>query len=79
MTKSMNQTSFLFFRLNPPDTIEYNEFTLFKSQLSSVQIPTAFAARLTGLIKYFISHSASLPLKKIYTPSAQLIYLKGGA
>ena len=48
--------------MNLPNTIVYNEFTLFISQFSSVQIPTASAAHLTDLIKYFISSSTFLPL-----------------
>ena len=58
----LNESNLLFFlKLNFPDTIAYNEFTLFTSQFSSVQIPTASAARLTNLIKYFISIRISLP------------------
>ena len=49
--------------MNPPDTIVYNEFTLFISQFSSVQIPTGSADRLTDLIEYLKFPSTLLPLK----------------
>ena len=61
--------------MNLPDTIVYNEFTLFISQFSSVQIPTASAAHLTDLIKYFISPGNVFPQKKWDTSSSLLIYL----
>ena len=61
----LNESKIIFLlKLNLPDTILYNEFTLFTSQFSSVQIPAASAAPLTDLIKYFISLSNFLPLTK---------------
>ena len=61
----LNESNILFLlNLNLEDTIVYNEFTLFTSELSSVQIPNAFAAYLIFLIKYFISISNCLPLTK---------------
>ena len=53
--------------MNLPDTIVYNGFTLFTSQFSSVQIPTAFTARLSDLIKYFIPPITFLIITKIDT------------
>ena len=47
----INESKLLFLlKFNLQDTIVYNEFTLFISQLSPVQIPTASAAHLTDLI-----------------------------
>ena len=56
-------------------TILYNEYTLFASQLSSVQIPTASAAHLTDLIKYFIYPSTFFPLTKLDTLLFKLFYM----
>ena len=75
----INESMILFiFKLNFPYTIVYNEFTLFTSQFPSVQIPTAYAACLTDLIKYYISSSTFLPLTKRDNSSEQLIYLNRG-
>ena len=72
----LNESNLSFiFKMNLPDTIVYNEFTLFTSQLFSVQIPTASAAHLTDLIKYFISPGNFLPITKLDTSSSLLIYL----
>ena len=61
----LNESNLLsILELNPPDTIVYNEFTLFSSPLSSVRISTTSASSLTDLIKYFISPSPLLTLKK---------------
>ena len=59
----INESSILFILIfNLPDTILYNEFTLFVSQFSSVQILTAPTDRLTDPIKYFISSICDLTL-----------------
>ena len=72
----LNESNLLFIlKLNHPDTIVYNDFTLFVSQFSSVQISTASSDLLNYLIKYSISPRTFLPLNKWYTSSAWLIYL----
>ena len=74
----LNESNLLFILIfNLQDTIVYNEFTIFTSQLSSVQIPTNSAAHLSRLVRYFMSPITLLPITKQDTSYSQLIYLNG--
>ena len=75
----INESNLLFIlKLILPDTIVYNQFTLFTSQSPPAQVPTTSAATLIDPMKYFISPRTFLPLPKQDTSSPQLIYMNGG-